>query len=135
MKSLLQACYNMIPVCFMFSVMALWLFYCLKILFFFPGTARGSAGPEAWWQVHVLRVQQSDKSSVGKVRRSIVNLTVWISGGLILADAPCFCTLDGQIVQTVKIFRNKQTLFSSPYTFESLLFLCRETLPSSGNIV
>lgn len=41
--------------------------------FYVIGTAGGSAGPEAWWQVHVFRVQQSDKSCVGKVR-SVVNM-------------------------------------------------------------
>lgn len=41
---------------------------------FVVGSAGGSAGPEAWWQVHLLRVQQSDKSCIGKVSRSAHSL-------------------------------------------------------------
>lgn len=35
----------------------------------FLGSSGGPAGSEARWQIHVLRVQQSDKSCVGKVSR------------------------------------------------------------------
>lgn len=55
-----------------FNVLCQWtnlLIYELLIVLFI-GTSRGSPRPEAWWQVYVLRVQQSDKSCIGKVRRS-----------------------------------------------------------------